>query len=193
MAESPAVDSFSEDIKALLQIQKTMKDFAAEVKKKRDPIKAKMEEVKSRVMQFMKTQDVDVCNFAEEKIELKISERQNPLNKKTLLQALTSFFGDPERAQTCFDAIMLSLGKKQVEMLRVTKAKKKKTPVKRAKKEHKAQEEDDEEDQHRKELLARGVQEMSDDESESEAEAGEEEEDNADELPPEVGGSSDEE
>lgn len=115
-------EEFASELKELISLQQKMKEIASEAKQKRDPLKARLTELEADVKTYMRSENLDVCKCMDHKIEVQTVERYGSLTQKTLLAALTEYFGkDTIVAEECFNFIRNKLGKKEVDILRRTK------------------------------------------------------------------------
>lgn len=132
------IEQFTDNVKQLISLQDRMKQISLQAKEARTPVKDEYDTLQANVIQFMKTRDVHVCNYQEDKLELHSVVRTGSFTKKTVLAGLVSFFGgNEEQAQECMDHIISTLGTRELDILkrvkkrqpRKSQARKKKAPV----------------------------------------------------------------
>ncbi|MCP4483671.1 MAG: hypothetical protein GY823_03790 [Flavobacteriaceae bacterium] len=121
------IENFSTNVKHMFEIQDRMRAIAAEAKLKRDPLKKQADELEGNIKSYMAEASIDVCNYQDERLELKTVVRFGSLTKKSLEAALVAYFQNEEKAQDCFQSIMTFIGSKELEVLKRLKNRKRKS------------------------------------------------------------------
>ena len=150
------IEDFSQNVKNMFEIQDRIRAIASEAKTKRDPLKKQVDELEGNIKTYMSSSNIEVCNYQDERLELKNVVRFGSLTKKSLEAGLVTYFQDEDKAKECFDSIMGFIGSKELEVLKRLKNRKRSgspnqnedPPLKRANQEEKAPEltSDDEDD-----------------------------------------------
>jgi hypothetical protein len=123
---------FTENVKRMVSIQEQLAEIATQIKERRMPLKEALDSTQVAIIDFMKKSNVDVINYQDEKIQLQSVVRGGSLTKKTLKNALDSYFGEsPEQAESCFEHVVSSLGSREVDVLK--RVRKRAAPKKGAK------------------------------------------------------------
>ena len=121
------LENFTASVKEIFQVQDQIRLIAQEAREKRTPLKKKSDELEERVRGFMVQEDVSVCNYQDERLELKTVVRFGSLTKKSLEAALVQYFQDETEARRCFESVMEFIGSKEIEVLKRLKNRKRKT------------------------------------------------------------------
>lgn len=122
-----SLELFTSNVKSLFEAQDRIRDIAREVKERRDPLKERVLHLQEQVTAYMEQTNIDVCNFKDEKLELKSVQRHGSLTKKTLEAALVKYFrGDEAAAGAAFAFILDDLGSREIKVLRRSRQKKRK-------------------------------------------------------------------
>ena len=122
------LEQFTNSVKQIFQVQDQIRLIAQEAREKRTPLKAKADELEDRVREYMLQEDVSVCNYQDERLELKTVVRFGSLTKKSLEAALVQYFQDEQEAKRCFESVMEFIGSKELEVLKRLKNRKRKAP-----------------------------------------------------------------
>lgn len=120
------LDQFSTNVKEIFDVQDKLRGIASEAREKRTPLKARADELESSIRSYMEEMNIGVCNFHDERLELKTVTRYGSLTKKSLEAALQIYFADDAKAQDCFDSIMKHIGSREVTVLKRLKNRKRK-------------------------------------------------------------------
>lgn len=120
------LENFTNSVKQIFQVQDQIRLIAQEAREKRTPLKKKADELEDRVRGYMVQEDVSVCNYQDERLELKTVVRFGSLTKKSLEAALVQYFQDEGEAKRCFEAVMEFIGSKELEVLKRLKNRKRK-------------------------------------------------------------------
>lgn len=116
------IEQFTGNVKQLITLQDRMKQISLQAKEARTPVKEEYDSLQISIIDFMKTRDVHVCNYQEEKLELHQVVRTGSFTKKTVLAGLVSFFnGNEEEAQRCMDHVISTLGTRELDILKRVK------------------------------------------------------------------------
>lgn len=119
------IEAFTGNVKHMITLQDRMREIAASARDQRTPIKEAFEEVQSNIIEFMKSGDINVCNYQDEKLELQLVSRTGSLTRKSLEAGLLSFFGgDESRAASCLEHVIQSLGTRELDVLKRVKKRK---------------------------------------------------------------------
>jgi uncharacterized protein YaaN involved in tellurite resistance len=121
------IANFSSNVKSMFEIHDRIRAIAAEAKIKRDPLKKEVDKLEGNIKSYMTEASIDVCNYQDERLELKTVVRFGSLTKKSLEAALIAYFQDEEKAQDCFQSIMTFIGSKELEVLKRLKNRKRKS------------------------------------------------------------------
>ena len=124
---SQELQQFTDDVKEMFNVQDQIRVLAKEIKIRRDPLKERVDILQGSIKTYMEKADLNVCNYQDEKLELKTSTRFGSLTKKSLQAALEAHFGNEERANACFEAVMRHIGSNEVTVLRRSKNRKRKS------------------------------------------------------------------
>jgi hypothetical protein len=121
------LEQFTACVKDIFHVQDKIRSIAQEAREKRTPLKKRADELEEKVRSYMIQEDVSVCNYQDERLELKTVVRFGSLTKKSLEAALVNFFQDNIEAKRCFDSVMEFIGSKEIEVLKRLKNRKRKT------------------------------------------------------------------
>lgn len=120
------LEEFTKNVKDIFTIQDQIRLIAQEAREKRKPLKEKADELEGSVRAFMIKEDVSVCNYQDERLELKKVVRFGSLTKKSLQAALVQYFQNEEEALRCFESVMEHIGSQEIEVLKRLKNRKRK-------------------------------------------------------------------
>lgn len=120
------LEEFTRNVKDIFDIQDQIRLIAQQAREKRKPLKEKADELEGNVREFMIKEDVSVCNYQDERLELKKVIRFGSLTKKSLHAALVQYLQDEEEASRCFDSVMEHIGSQEIEVLKRMKNRKRK-------------------------------------------------------------------
>lgn len=120
------LENFTNSVKEIFQVQDQLRLIAQEAREKRTPLKKKADELEEKVRGYMIQEDVSVCNYQDERLELKTVVRFGSLTKKSLEAALVQYFQDEAEAKRCFESVMEFIGSKEIEVLKRLKNRKRK-------------------------------------------------------------------
>lgn len=123
------IEDFSSNVKQMFEVQDRIRAIAAEAKTKRTPLKEEADRLEGGIRDYMSTAGIDVCNYHDERLELKSVVRFGSLTKKSLEGALQVYFQDTNNAEKCFNAIMEHIGSKELTVLKRLKNRKRKAPT----------------------------------------------------------------
>ena len=123
-----AIEDFSSNVKEMFEVQDQIRAIAADAKDKKSPLKERADELESGIRDYMSKSGIDVCNYQDERLELKTVTRFGSLTKKSLESALEVYFQDSAKAEACFAAIMEQIGSKELTVLKRLKNRKRKAP-----------------------------------------------------------------
>jgi hypothetical protein len=113
------------NVKHMIMLQDKMREIATNAREQRNPVKEAFEEVQGNIIEFMKSGDINVCNYQDEKLELQMVSRTGSLTKKTLEAGLSSYFnGDEAKTNECMEHIIASLGTRELDVLKRVKKRK---------------------------------------------------------------------
>ena len=110
-------------IKRLFSAQDTIKSIAQNAKDEKDAFKDTITTSENFLKNYMSNQGIEEFEYNNELLVFKNTEKQNTLNKKSLLVALTSYFGDEENAEECLKHVLESIGTQTVPRLSRKKCK----------------------------------------------------------------------
>lgn len=120
------IDDFTANVKEIFEVQDQIRSIAADAKERRGPLKERADILEGSIRTYMEEKNIGVCNFHDERLELKTLTRFGSLTKKSLGAALAIYFNDETKAQECFDSIMNHIGSKEVTVLKRLKNRKRK-------------------------------------------------------------------
>lgn len=113
------LEQFKGNVQHMVMLQDQLKTIAAQTREARSPVKEAFDNVQAQIINFMKQGHFDICNYQDEKIELHSVARSGSLTKKSLMNGLlTHFNGDEAAATACFDAVIASLGTRELDILK---------------------------------------------------------------------------
>lgn len=116
------IEQFTDNVKQLITLQDRMKQISLSAKEARTPVKEEYDNLQLNIIDFMKSRDVHVCNYQEDKLELHAVVRTGSFTKKTVLAGLVSYFnGNEDQAQQCMDHIISTLGTRELDILKRVK------------------------------------------------------------------------
>lgn len=122
---SAEIEEFTGNVKHMITLQDRMREIAANARDQRTPVKEAFEEVQNNIIEFMKSGDINVCNYQDEKLELQMVSRTGSLTRKSLEAGLLSFFeGDEAKTIMCLDHVIQSLGTRELDVLKRVKKRK---------------------------------------------------------------------
>lgn len=118
------------DLKNILgkyfQIHEHLKLLSSQTREQRIPLQEQLAIAEEDILVFMETNQLDIVNFGDKKVELKTVNRKSPINKKNLLVLLTKYFQNTAEAEKCYTFLLDSVDTSSARVLR--RGKKKKTP-----------------------------------------------------------------
>ena len=120
------LEQFTKNVKDIFEVQDQIRQVAKDARERRTPLKQKADELEASVRTYMVKEDVSVCNYQDERLELKTVVRFGSLTKKSLEAALVQYFQNDDEAKRCFDSIMETVGSKEVTVLKRLKNSKRK-------------------------------------------------------------------
>lgn len=119
------LEEFTGNVKQLISLQDRMREISLQAREARKPIKDAYDSTQENIINFMKDEEIHVCNYQDEKLKLQHVVRIGSFTKKTVLAGLVSYFGgDETKAQDCMDHVLASLGTKELDILKRVKARK---------------------------------------------------------------------
>ena len=117
------LEEFTGNVKQLISLQDRMREISLQAREARKPIKDAYDNTQENIINFMKEEEIHVCNYQDEKLKLQHVVRIGSFTKKTVLAGLTSYFGNDEaKALDCMEHIIASLGTKELDILKRVKA-----------------------------------------------------------------------
>jgi hypothetical protein len=110
--------SIENDVHELLKVQDQLKVIAGKAKEARDPLKQRLEGLQERVKGYMSTRGLGEIEYGDTELLYKDTQRNNTLSRKSLQEALLSYFeGDEGNMQECFAGLMEHIGMREVGVL----------------------------------------------------------------------------
>lgn len=123
---SDDLSKFTQSVKEIFEVQDQMRAIAAEAREKKSPLKERADSLEGEIREYMTKAEIEVCNYHDERLELKTVTRFGSLTKKSLQGALAVYFQDEGKAQECFDSIMGTIGSNEITVLKRLKNRKRK-------------------------------------------------------------------
>lgn len=120
------LEQFTKNVKDIFEVQDQIRQIAKDARERRAPLKEKADELEENVRAYMTKENINVCNYQEERLELKTVVRFGSLTKKSLEAALVLYFQNEEEAARCFEHVMESIGSREVQVLKRLKNRKRK-------------------------------------------------------------------
>ena len=126
------INQFKSDVKRYFELIDLNRKFNSRIKEQREPIKNELSMTQEKIKSYMVQSHVDVCNYQEERLELKRVKKSPNLSKKVIEEALIKYFdNDENKGKEVFEYLVNYVGSSEVLVLKRLKNKKTKTTEKK--------------------------------------------------------------